>query len=89
MAKKVLIIITFLGQIINQRDKISIFVLTIKLRQHHLRLSHLHMHQMRIQRKINLVIMDEGLLNAILDLFGSVTRIIGFDFQISLPSNIF
>ena len=56
MTKKVLEMITFLDQMNNQREKILILELMINLRQHHL-------HQMKIQREINLIAMDEVLLN--------------------------
>ena len=56
MMNKVLIIIRFLHQMQNHREKILILELMINLRQHHL-------HQMKIQREINLIAMDEVLLN--------------------------
>ena len=55
-----------------------ILELMINLRQNHLHLIHLHLHQMMVQREINLVVVDEFLLKNVLDLFGRAMRVIDF-----------
>ena len=72
----------------NQREKISILEPMFNLRQNHLHLTHIHLHPMRIHRKINLAIVDEGLLNGIMDVFGNLMIMIGCGVQMQLTYNI-
>ena len=81
MKNKLLIIIPFLGQMQNQREKISISEIIINLRQQHLHMSHLHMQQMRIQGYKPRTC-EQGHSKNIFTLFGSVMRMMGFDFKI-------
>ena len=57
-------------------------------RQHNLHLSHLHLQQIRVQKEINLVSMDESLLNNTLTLFRIVMVMIYWNVQIWLLENI-
>ena len=61
----------------NQREKISILELVINIRIHYLHMSHLHLHQMMLQRKINLFIINMGLFIIILNLFLIIMIMLG------------
>ena len=60
MKIKVLIMIPFLDLMQNQREEILILEIMINLRQHRIHLIRIHLHQTRIQREINLEVLEEA-----------------------------